>query len=160
VLPPRSDLPQPAAPGSAQSRNRQWPNDPDVAAQRRRAAEDAAPITETERHRMTSGNARLSPEEMGAGRRAGAGIVSAPETRSENSHWLSPDVLRAQSKKANGAQVAGDNDTGRHSLTDPPSTYRKSATGAPIKGSFAVEEKVDEADPRAFMRAQQQQRNP
>jgi hypothetical protein len=157
VLPPRTDLPQPAEGGGAQSRNRQWPNDPDVAAQRRRTAEERAPITETERHRMTNGSARLSPEEMRAGRRAGAGAVSAPESHLENGHWLNPDVLRAQTK---GAQVAGDDNTGRRRLTEPPSAYRKSATGGQIKGSFDVPEKVDEADPRAFIRAQQQQRNP
>ena len=43
VLPPKAELPAPAA--SYASSNPQWPNDPDVAARRRRADEARSPGT-------------------------------------------------------------------------------------------------------------------
>src|ERR671917_317194 len=125
VLPPRMDLREPAAPGSVQARNPQWPNDPDVAARKRQAAEDRAPVTDTEARRMTRENTRLTVDEMRAGRRAGAEIPAAPD------------------------------DGRRRSLTEPPSAYRQSATGQPIRGSFDVPDRTDESDPKAFLRQQQ-----
>lgn len=159
VLPPRMELRAPLPPGSAQARNPQWPNDPDVVERRRREAEARTPITDSERHRMLNGNARLSVEEMRAGRRAGAEIPTAPVSRSDNAHWINPDVLRAQENQVSPSQVAGAGDaSGRRSLTDPPSTYRRSATGQAIRGSFEAPNREDEADPRAFQR-QMQRRN-
>jgi len=158
VLPPRMDLRDPAQPGSAAARNPQWPNDPDVAERRRRDAEARTPISESDRNRMNGKNNRLSIEEMRAGRRAGAEVPTAPVSRSDNAHWINPDVLRAQEAQGRTSQVAGGDDSTRRSLTDPPSAYRRSATGQPIKGGFEVPNRVDEADPRAFQR-QMQQRN-
>jgi hypothetical protein len=156
VLPPRMELREPAASGAAQARNPQWPNDPDVAARRRSEAEARTPITDSERHRMVNGNARLSIEEMRAGRRVGAGIPTAPVTRSEQDHWVHPDTLRAQERQVSASQTQiGGGEGTRRTLTDPPSAYRQSATGQPIKGSFHVEERIDEADPRSFHREQQ-----
>jgi len=156
VLPPRMELREPAQPGSVQARNPQWPNDPDVVARKRREAEEQTPITESERYRMMGQNNRLSIDEMRAGRRAGAGLPTAP-ARSQESHWIHPDVLRAQDQQGRSSQVAEETG-GRRSLTEPPSAYRQSATGQPIKGSFAPPERIDEADPKVFLR-QQQQRN-
>jgi hypothetical protein len=157
VLPPRMDLREPAAPGSAQARNPQWPNDPDVAARKRQAAEDSAPVTDTEARRMNRENARLTVEEMRAGRRAGAGVPTAPVSRAPDNAWLSPDILRAQHSQGRTADATRDDGT-RRSLTQPPSAYRQSATGQPIRGSFDVPERVDESDPKAFLRQQQLRR--
>ena len=157
VLPPRMELRDPGQAGSAAARNPQWPNDPDVAERRRRDAEARTPISESDRNRMNGKNNRLSIEEMRAGRRAGAQIPTSPVSRSDNAHWINPDVLRAQEAQGRSAQLTED-DASRRSLTDPPSAYRKSATGQPIKGGFEVPNRVDEADPRAFQR-QMQQRN-
>jgi hypothetical protein len=156
VLPPRMDLREPVQQGSAQARNPQWPNDPDAVARRRREAEERTPVTETEQSRMNGNNNRLSIDEIRGGRRAGAGLATAPVSPKSESQWIHPDVLRAQEQQASTsqAQLAGGNGA-RRSLTDPPSAYRQSATGQPIKGSFAVEERVDEADPRVFQREQQ-----
>jgi hypothetical protein len=152
VLPPRMELRQPMAPG-AEARNPQWPNDPDVAERRRRAAEAGTPPTETDLYRTNGQGNRLSIYEMRAGRRAGAGVPSAPVApKSTNDNWVNPDVLRAQEREGRSAQVADGDEATRRSLTDPPSTYRRSATGQPIKGSFAVPERVDEADPKVFHR--------
>jgi hypothetical protein len=159
VLPPRMDLPAPVAPGSSQARAAQWPNDPNVMARKRREAEVNTPVGETERKRMLEGNGRLTPAEMRAGTRAGAGLATGPVTRPDGreAHWMHPDVLRAQG--AQRSAEAKPDDGRRRTLTDPPSLYRKSATGRDITGGFEVPEKVNEADPRAFLRQTQQQRN-
>jgi hypothetical protein len=159
VLPPRMELREPAAPGSVQARNPQWPNDPDVAARRRQAAEDTLPVTQTDQYRMNSKNSRLTVDEMRAGRQAGAQIPTAPVSRAGDNAWIHPDVLRAQHAQGRTAQAAGDTTTGRRSLTEPPSAYRQSATGQPIRGSFDVPERVDESNPQAFLRQQQLRRN-
>ena len=147
------ELREPAQPGSAQAANPQWPNDPDVAARKRQAAEDRMPVTDTEPRRMNRENTRLSVEEMRAGRRAGAEVPAAPVVRSRDNAWIHPDILRAQAKQGSGAQVAGD-DGKRRSLTDPPSAYRQSATGQPIRGSFEAPVRIDESDPKVFLREQ------
>lgn len=156
VLPPRMDLREPAAPGSVQARNPQWPNDPDVQARKRQGAEDRTPITQTERHRMNGSNTRLTVEEMRGGRQAGVGIPTAPQSRSDSA-WMHPDDLRAQGKK-NPTDVAG-GETTRRSLTDPPSAYRQSATGQPIRSSFEAPSREDESDPKVFQRQQRQRLN-
>ncbi|HEX2727140.1 MAG TPA: hypothetical protein VHN20_15075 [Beijerinckiaceae bacterium] len=159
VLPPRTDLPTPVAPGTSQARSPQWPNDPNVMARKRREAEANTPVGETDRKRMLEGHGRLTPAEMRAGTRAGAGLATGPVTRSDGKegHWMHPDVLRAQGVQRS-AEVKPD-DGRRRTLTDPPSAYRKSATGRDITGGFEVQEKINEADPRAFQRQVQQQRN-
>ena len=157
VLPPRMDLRDPAAPGSAQARNAQWPNDPDVAARRKQAAEDRTPITQTERKRMSGENTRLTAEEMRAGRQAGAGVTTAPVKRADSA-WIHPDVLRAQGTHRSGDASSGDDGT-RRSLTEPPTAYRQSATGQPIRGTWEARNRVDEADPRVFQREQAARRN-
>ena len=159
VLPPRMDLPSPVAPGSPQARAPQWPNDPNVVARKRREAEANTPVGETERKRMLEGNGRLTPAEMRAGTRVGAGLGTGPVTRPDGreAHWMHPDVLRAQGAQRN-VEVQPD-DGKRRTLTDPPSAYRRSATGKAIVGNFDVPDKVNEADPRTFLRQTQQQRN-
>jgi hypothetical protein len=157
VLPPRMDLREPVQPGSAQARNPQWPNDPDVEARNRQAAEDRLPVTDTEVRRMNNKNARLSIEEMRSGRRAGAEVPNAPVARAGDNAWIHPDILRAQDRRNRTAEVTADDST-RRSLTDPPSAYRKSATGQPIRGSFDVQTRENDADPKVFLR-QQQMRN-
>jgi hypothetical protein len=158
VLPPRMELREPAAPGSVQARNPQWPNDPDVAARKRQAAEDRAPVTDTEARRMNRENTRLTIDEMRAGRHAGAEVPTGPVSRAPDNAWLNPDILRAQHAQGRTAAAAPD-DGRRRSLTEPPSAYRQSATGQPIRGSFDVPDRMDESDPKAFHRQQQLRRN-
>lgn len=156
VLPPKMELRDPAQPGSVQARNPQWPNDPDVVARKRQAAEDRTPITQTDLYRSNNKNARLTSEEMRTGRRAGAEIPNAPQVRNESS-WIHPDILRAQHKRTDTAD-AGDSAV-RKSLTDPPSAYRRSATGQPIQGTWEAQHREDESDPKVFLRQQQMRRN-
>jgi hypothetical protein len=159
VLPPRMELREPAAPGSVQARSPQWPNDPDAASRKRREIADRTPLTQTEGYRMDVGkDTRLTVHEMRAGRHAGAGIPTTPQApRSAENAWIHPDVLRAQHRGSPSAPGTGDEAT-RRSLTDPPSAYRRSATGGPIRSSWEAPSRVDEADPKVFHR-QQQQRN-
>ena len=159
VLPPRMDLRDPAAPGSAQARNAQWPNDPDVAARRRQAAEDRTPITQTDRKRMSGENTRLTVHEINAGRQASAGAQTTPVTRAPDSAWINPDVLRAQGNTHRSPAAASGGEGPRRALTEPPSAYRQSATGQPIKGTWEPRVRVDEADPQLFNREQAARRN-
>jgi hypothetical protein len=158
VLPPRLDLPEPVAPGSAQARNPQWPADPDVVSRRRQEAEAQLPAGTDEKSRITRGHGRLSVEEIRAGRVAGASLPNEPVKRSDRS-WIPPDVLRAQHQMHRTTAAA--NEGPRRSLTEPPAAYRQSATGQPIKRSFEAPVRENSADPKSYIREQalrQQQR--
>ena len=61
VLPPKMELRDPADPQGLHAANPQWPNDPDVAAAKRREADARTPVTQTERRRVEQ-NATLSIE--------------------------------------------------------------------------------------------------
>jgi hypothetical protein len=45
-------------------------------------------------------------------------------------------------------------DATRRSLTDPPSQYRKPVSGKPLKATWEPRTRVDEADPKVFLREQ------
>jgi hypothetical protein len=154
VMPPKMDLPAPAAPGAAHAANPQWPNDPDVVAKRRKEADARAPVTQSETRRMSGNNATLSNEELRAGRRAGAGLPDGPTHRGERDGvWVSPDALRSQGRSQE-AQATPDDAPTRRVLSDPPTDLRRSASGAPVAKSFEPRARVDESDPRAFFREQ------
>jgi len=153
VLPPRMDLREPVAAGSVQARTSQWPNDPDVAAERRRDAEARLPAGLDERSRAANSAAPLTPQEMRAGRRAGAQLnTSHSGTAKDSGGWMHPDTLREQ---YNNRRVTADADDGpRRRLTDPPGTYRQSATGKKIEKSFESQATEDPSRPGSFHREQ------
>ena len=72
VLPPKLDLPAPAAAEGFASANPQWPKDPDVAAKKRRIVEQNRPVTESDIRRMSENNPMLSIDEI---RRAAAPLL-------------------------------------------------------------------------------------
>lgn len=158
VLPPRMDLREPARPGALQASNPQWPKDPDVAAARRLEAEARVPVTETERRRLEQ-NPTLSPTELSKGRRAPTKAdveaskipVYRPGDNSKEGFWVPPDQLRA-AKKDDESILAVGVEPERRDLTEPPTGFRKAT--APLTRDFAVEPKVDESDPKVFMREQ------
>ena len=155
VMPPKIELREPVAPSAVRSAHPQWPNDPDLAGKRRREAEARAPVTQSETRRMSGNNPMLLPDELRAGRRAGAGIPNGPVRSSDRDGvWLNPDELRTQGRTQEAQTVAADGAPVRRALSDPPSALSRSATGGPIQKSFAPRERVDEADPRAFFREQ------
>src|SRR4051812_22878798 len=102
VLPPSMELRDPADPKGLQAANPQWPNDPDVAAARRREADARTPVTQTERRRLER-NATLPVEELRSGRRAGAGVPEAPVVRRGDNvredTWVHPGQLRREGRK-------------------------------------------------------------
>jgi hypothetical protein len=90
---------------------------------------------------------------MRAGRHAGAQVTTSPQVRKDNA-WMHPDVLREMGTQGN-SKVAGD-DTARRSLTEPPSAYRRSATGQAIRPTWEAPDQDNEADPKVFLRKQQE----
>src|SRR3712207_6466552 len=79
VVPPRLELRNPSN-VSAEARNPQWPNDPDVVGRKRQEADARIPVTETERRRLEQ-NPTLSVNELRAGRRASTEASNAPVVR-------------------------------------------------------------------------------
>jgi hypothetical protein len=158
VLPPKVELPPPAEAGAVMAAHPQWPNDPDVVAARRAAADARAPITENEKRRSLGQNPTLSIHEIRAGRRAGAEIPNAPvETRLGNARdalLVSPNELRAKSK--DDAVFSSLDEPDRQSLTEPPSGFRRPTMQ--VKRDFEIQHRTDDADPKAYWREQAQRR--
>ena len=154
VLPPKMELRDPADPQGLHAANPQWPNDPDVAAARRREADARTPVTHTERRRVEQ-NATLSLEEIRSGRRAGAGIPDAPVVRrgdsSREDTWIHPDQLRREGRKED-TQLSSMDEPERRDLTQPPSGFRKPTLQ--VKRDFEVTRAEDDADPKVYMREQ------
>lgn len=135
----------------------QWPKDPEIA-RRERAVQDARkPIVRGVQGRMNDNNQTLSAAELENGRKAGAGLSSDPAPRpgeTRESTWMNPLALFSGRKDdAEPSAVEPDRD----GLTDPPTGYRKAPVkaaktqGGPVGNSISGNE---EADPRAFTRAQ------
>ncbi|MBV9076610.1 MAG: hypothetical protein JO048_03895 [Methylobacteriaceae bacterium] len=130
VLPPKMDLRPPAPPESYASSNPQWPRDPDVVARQRRSAESRVPVTDSETRRMSERSARLSVDEMRAGRDPDADTAPIPGTHRGDSPR---DVLMNNTapERSESTKTAAATDT-RRTLTDPPTGFRK-PTGAPAR---------------------------
>ena len=163
VLPPKMDLREPSAKG-AQASNPQWPNDPDVLAKKRRAAEARVPITESETRRMSENNPRLSVDELRGGRNMASGRnPDGPVIRRGDSArdelLLTPDQLRAGAKAADADVQYVNGEPLRRTLTEPPTGLRRTSTGvAPNSpGSPRVDQQQRDADPRNWLLEQKQQ---
>jgi hypothetical protein len=137
VIPPKAEL-RPPVDSRAETANAQWPNDPDVAGAKRKAMIERMPTTQSETRRMADRNGRLSPDELRAGTKAGAGIPDGPVIRhgdnSRDAYWVRPDVLRSQSKVVEEADLGPGGEPQRRSLVEPPTGYRRSANNEKIKG--------------------------
>lgn len=158
VIPPKTDLRPPVEPGALANSSPQWPNDPDVAARKRKAADDRVPVTYSEARRMSDANPRLTNQELRAGTRPGASIPDAPVVRygdnSREGHWVNPDVLRNQSRVQEEASVSPSGEPDRKSLLQPPTGYRRSANGDKVQGDYAPvirESDAQQASPFAFI---------
>jgi hypothetical protein len=155
VLPPRMELREPTQRTAVQA-NPQWPNDPDVLAERRRQAEENMPVTQTERRRLEQ-NPTLSIHEIRAGRRPGAEIPTAPVVRrgdnQKDDFWVHPDRLRAEGKKDDDTVLQVGVEPERRELTQPPTGLRTATM--PLKRDFeAPNHRDDEADPKVYLREQ------
>ena len=129
VIPPKKDLPPPAAPATAKAPS--WPNDPDVAALKKAEENRKKPVV------MQDPSRPLTIEEVRAGRVAGAGVPTEPVSGAarNNSAWIPPAELRALEDKlklSKAPETQPGFEPERHYLTDPPKGYRKAAAGAPV----------------------------
>jgi hypothetical protein len=161
VVPPKLELRDPVAPNAVEARIPEWPKDPDVIEARRKEAEARVPITEMERRRMNADSgARLSIDEIRAGRKPGAGIPTSPTYRPGDGgradSWVHPDQLRAQGRKPE-TLVPGP-EPERQLLSEPPSGFRRPAAGAVVRADSEPVVREDEADPKAYHRQQQLRR--
>ena len=152
VLPPRMDLRDPADPKGVMAANPQWPNDPDVAAARRRENYARVPVTDDRRREK---NPTLTIEEVRSGRRAGAEIPDGPVVRRgdnvRETTWIHPDQLRREGVKSDDP-LSSMEEPERRDLTQPPSGFRKPTIK--VKRDFEVERKEDDADPKLYWRDQ------
>ncbi|HEY8565455.1 MAG TPA: hypothetical protein VIL65_08145 [Beijerinckiaceae bacterium] len=159
VLPPKTTLREPVAPRSA-AVDPNWPTDPDVAAKRKQRELDRRPVTESEVRRMAGDRPELARGELEQGRRAGAGLNDGRPVRrygdnSRDEVWVHPDVLRATGRREEDNTLISSTEPERRALSEPPSGYRRSATGRAVQRDFEPINRDDEADPRAFQRKQQ-----
>ena len=155
VLPPKtSALPAPVRP--VRQRNPEWPNDPEVVAQKRR--DDRAAVTPDDRYRILEGHGRVSLDELRAGRREGAGIPTEPTPRlndnSRDAVLVHPDVLRAQRQVSD--DESDNREPRRKALVEPPTGYRLPSDKAAMRNDFEPNIHRDEADPIGFVRQQNQ----
>ncbi len=128
-----------------------WPNDPDAAAAARNARDAKIPRTETEAYRAEKHD-RMSPRELQAGRRAGAGIPQTPTGAlpegSRAANYVDPDFLRANGRLEDEKLVPGQ-EPSRKMLTDPPTGLRKPSMAAKNVAAEPVV-RVDESKPGFF----------
>lgn len=165
VLPPKMDLREPSAGRGAQASNPQWPNDPDVMAKKRRAAEARVPITESETRRMSENNPRLSVEELRGGRNMASGrnpdgpVIRRGDSAREEL-LMTPDQLRAGVKREDPDTQYVNGEPLRRTLTEPPTGLRRTSTGAaPIATASGprIDQQQRDADPRNWLLEQKQQ---
>lgn len=164
VLPPKMNLREPSAANAAQASNPQWPNDPDVLAKKRRAAEVRVPTTESETRRMSENNPRLSVEELRGGRNSSSGRnPDGPVIRRGDSArdelLLTPDQLRAGAKAEDADTQYVNGEPLRRTLTEPPTGLRRTSTGLAAKATSdprGVDQQQKDADPRNWLREQKQ----
>ena len=138
VVPPKMELRAPQQAGAGRTAN--WPTDPDVVRERKKAAEARVPVHETQTYKLNEGKP-LSVYEMRGGRMAGAHTNDGPgnpykdDLRAE--FWAGPNKTQAQGKlsaKTDKDQMVAGEEPERQYLTDPPVGYR-----APnARGSLAM----------------------
>lgn len=156
VVPPKTELRTPGTRTGAAA-NAAWPNDPDVAARRRAAAEAAEPVTQSEKRRMSGdNNVRLTPQELQAGRVASSAAPIPGTHRGDSARdvlYLTPDQLRAGAKRDDDEAVPVGGEPARRALTDPPTGMRKSAGSRPVRADFVpkVDTTRSEADPMTWL---------
>ncbi len=144
VIPPSTELPAPDA-GAAARNDVDWPIDPDAIARAKREAERNKTVLEREPDSRVS--ARLTPEEIQAGRSPGAGIPGAgdlPASVRANEERINPRLspleLRGFKKDLDPTPELGEDGLPvRRRLVEPPSEYRVPADTAEYDPSIRDE---------------------
>lgn len=169
VVPPKNQLRPPQE--SASAKHTAWPKDPDVQRRKAAAASGRMPVTETEEYRRAE-NPTLPIDQMRAGRKAGAGVTTAPAPvygdSGRDGNWIHPDNLRAMHAKAQQASGAtgggvgcnGQEEPSRRYLTEPPTGLRKCVDGfqtRTTRGAINGGQQADPASPFAVLAPKQSQ---
>lgn len=143
VLPPKMELREPAGAESFASSNPQWPNDPDVARKRDRAAQARVPVTDSEIRRMSERNVALSQDELRRGRTAAAGQPGAH--KSDKVEMSVPELLAGRISD----DEPKDDVPVRRTLSDPPTSFRQSARGGKVEkdNQVRVDQQARDANP-------------
>lgn len=147
VVPPSTNLRQPAPAASPEERRANWPQDPDVAARRRAAADARKPVMvdSITGNEIGGPTRRLTPEQIRAGRVAGQEVTAVPQAprytdRDFNNVMGGLATLREMDRQA-GASLTGGNpnldraEPRREFLTDPPVGLRRPADNAPFRAT-------------------------
>jgi hypothetical protein len=160
VVPPKMELRRPQQ--SVAKTNPSWPTDPDVVRKRKEDKERRIPRTEQYSYRMGGDKTTLSIDEMRAGRVAGAGIPTSPQSPFDDpqrAERFDPNLqkqLREGSKATGRNTLVAGEEPDRRFLTDPPPGLRKpSENGSLAIPGRSFEPKAsdnDEASPWAFWR--------
>lgn len=129
VVPPNlATLPPPVDPRAA-TEGTAWPVDPEFVEMQRRERE-----READARRIGD---RMTVEELRAGRRAGAGLVTEPQGPATERHWIHPrDLQEIDARRAAEAQRSGPME--RRFLTDPPQQLLSPAAGGPVRDTGPV----------------------
>ncbi len=144
VVPPSTNLRPPVEAGSPEERRANWPQDPDVAARRKAAADARKPVMVD----SVTGNEiggpvrRLTPEQIRAGRVAGQEVTTVPQRpryddRDFHNVMGGLSTLREMDKQtATTADGRLDRtEPRREFLTDPPAGLRRPADNAPFRAT-------------------------
>lgn len=139
VVPPATQLPRPVDAESVAERNPAWPRDPDVEARRQAAAEARRPASLGSDTNDTKHGARLSIQEIRAGRRVGGGGtgVTEPQLLGDNytGSFLPPPEVRSNAPRPGEKPlIAYGEEPPRQYLSDPPAGLRRPASSAPLPG--------------------------
>jgi hypothetical protein len=149
VVPPGQNLRQPLDAAPAEQRRANWPQDPDVTS-RRKAVEDARkPMSvESVTGRDIPSSRRMTPDEIRAGRVAGAEVPRVPATSvgtdrdgidSAKNVFGGLAALREMDRKDAAAGPAsgslGRAEPKREFLTDPPTGIRRPADNAAYRAT-------------------------
>lgn len=124
---------------SAGARNPAWPNDPDVAARRARAAEARKSFGVPSDDKDPAYGGLVGPAE-GRRRNANAGVPTQGSSYGGGdgpnpTTVLNPDQVRNIMANSVDASVPTGVEPKRQYLTEPPTGYRRAAAGAPVRAS-------------------------
>ena len=145
VVPPSTNLRPPVESASPEERRANWPQDPDVAARRKAAADARKPVMvdSISGHEIGGPVRRLTPEQIRAGRVAGQEVTTVPQRpryddRDFQNVMGGLTTLREMDKQSAAAASSGNLDRTeprRAFLTDPPAGLRRPADNAPFRAT-------------------------
>lgn len=155
VLPPKMQLRQPGT--RAETRDANWPQDPDVLRRQKEAEQAKLPLKfYSDKNDMQMRKQDLMGGRASVGQTYTPGAINQDGCRYTSDGtclWVSPDVLRSTGIKEDKTKVTGKvgEEPQRNWLTEPPKGYRKvtQATGA---GPQRRAQDIDEANPYSFWR--------